>query len=100
MVVHITFNFVGEKHQVAGYTLKYISYIISNFQSTGVAFDDYPENLPTTDKTHKCYFKAKNDAFLRNTANEHSVIVILTELKKPGCNTFHLYDGADIDIKS
>ena len=44
-------------------------------------------------------FQGKNDAFLRTTANKHRVInVILTELKNPGCNVFHLYDGADIDI--
>ena len=44
-------------------------------------------------------FQGKNDGFLRNTADKHRVInVILTELKKPVCNAFHLYDGADIDI--
>ena len=44
-------------------------------------------------------FQGKNDAFLRNTANKHRVInVILTELKKPGFNAFHLYNGADTDI--
>ena len=32
--------------------------------------------------------------------NKHRVInVILTELKKAGCNAFYLYDDADIDIK-
>ena len=44
-------------------------------------------------------FKGKKDAFLRNTANKHRLInVILTELKKPGCNAFHLYDDAEFDI--
>ena len=44
-------------------------------------------------------FQGKNDAFLNKTDNRHRVInVILTELKKPGCNAFHLYDSADIDI--
>ena len=44
-------------------------------------------------------FQRKNDAFPRNTANTHRAInVILTELKKPGCNALHLSDGADIDI--
>ena len=44
-------------------------------------------------------FQGKNDAFLRNIANKHRVInVILTELKKPGCNAFHLHDGADTYI--
>ena len=43
--------------------LKYTSYIISNFRSANVVFDDYPKNLIITDKTHKCrlicYFKEK-----------------------------------------
>ena len=40
-------------------------------------------------------FQDKNDAFLRTTVIKHRVInVILTKLKKPGCNTFHLYDDA------
>ena len=44
-------------------------------------------------------FQSKNDAFLRNTSNKHLVInVILTELKKAGCNALHLYDDADTDI--
>ena len=44
-------------------------------------------------------FQGKNDAFLRNTANKHRVInVILTELKKPEFNAFHLYEDTDIDI--
>ena len=44
-------------------------------------------------------FQGKNDVFLRNIANKHHVInVVLTELKKPGCNAFHLYDDAGIDI--
>ena len=44
-------------------------------------------------------FQGKNDTFLRSTANKHRVInFILTEFRKPGCNAFHLYDGADIDI--
>ena len=44
-------------------------------------------------------FQGNNVAFLRNTANQHRVFnVILTELKKPGCNTFCLYDDAGIDI--
>ena len=43
-------------------------------------------------------FQGKKDAFLRNTANKHHVIiVILTEPKKPRCNVFHSYDP-DIDI--
>ena len=33
--------------------LKHISYVISNFRSTSAVFDDYPENLTTTDNTHK-----------------------------------------------
>ena len=44
-------------------------------------------------------FQGKNDGFLRNIANKHHVInFVLTELKKPGCNAFHLYDDAGIDI--
>ena len=44
-------------------------------------------------------FQGKNDAFLRSTANKHRVInFILTEFRKPSCNAFHLYDGADIHI--
>ena len=44
-------------------------------------------------------FPGKNDAFLRNTANKHLAInVILTELKKPGFNAFHLHNGARADI--
>ena len=44
-------------------------------------------------------FQYKNDALLSNTANKYRAInVILTELEKPGCKTFHLYDDADIDI--
>ena len=44
-------------------------------------------------------FQGKNDVFLRNIANKHHVInVVLTELKKSGCNAFHLYDDAGIDI--
>ena len=43
--------------------LKYTSYVISNFRSASVVFDGYPENLTTTDNTHKCcwtcYFKEK-----------------------------------------
>ena len=34
-----------------------------------------------------------------NTASKHRVInVILVEIKKPGCNVFHSYYDADIDI--
>ena len=33
--------------------LKYTSYVISNFRSATVVFDRYPENLTTTDNTHK-----------------------------------------------
>ena len=33
--------------------LKYISCVISNFRSTSFVFDDYPENLTTTNNTHK-----------------------------------------------
>ena len=43
-------------------------------------------------------FQDKNDAFLRNTNKHRAINVILTELKKPGCNAFHSYDDADIDI--
>ena len=44
-------------------------------------------------------FQGKNDVFQRNIDNKHRVInVILTELKKQGCNAFHLYDEADTDI--
>ena len=43
-------------------------------------------------------FQSKNVPFPRSTVNKHFAInVILTELKKPGCNTFHSYK-ADIDI--
>ena len=42
---------------------------------------------------------SKKNAFLRDTVNKYLVInVILTELKKPGCKAFHLYDDADTDI--
>ena len=35
----------------------------------------------------------------KGSCNKYLVInVIQTELKKPGCNAFHLYDGADIYI--
>ena len=38
-------------------------------------------------------FQGNKDAFLTNAVNKHSIInVILTEVKKPGCNTFHSYD--------
>ena len=44
-------------------------------------------------------FQHKNDVFLRNAANKHRAInIILTELEKPGCKAFYLYDDADIDI--
>ena len=43
--------------------LKYISYVNSDFPSTSVAFDNYPENLTTTDNTHKCYFNVKTMHF-------------------------------------
>ena len=44
-------------------------------------------------------FQGKNDAYLMSTANIHRVInIILTELKKPGFNAFHLHNGADTDI--
>ena len=43
--------------------------------------------------------QGNNDAFLRNPVTKHCVVnVVLTELKKPGCNAFHSYDDADIDI--
>ena len=45
-------------------------------------------------------FQGKHDAFPRNIANKHCIIVILTVLKKPRCNVFHLYDDADVDIKN
>ena len=42
----------------------------------------------------------KSDELLRNTANKHRAInIILTELEKPGCKAFRLFDDADIDIK-
>ena len=44
-------------------------------------------------------FHDKNDEFLRNTGNKHRANnVILTELEKPGCKAFHLYDDPDINI--
>ena len=44
-------------------------------------------------------FQGKNDAFLRVTDKKYLVInVTLTELKKPECTAFHLYDDGDIDI--
>ena len=80
--------------------LKYISYVLSNFWSTSVVFDEYREDLTTTDNTHKCcltcYFKTKKDAFLRN--KHRAINVILTELEKPGSKAFHLYDDVDTDI--
>ena len=81
--------------------LKCIRYVISDFRGNSDVFDEYAENPTTTDNTHKCsltcYFK--NDAFLRNTSSKYLVINgILTELKKSGCNEFHLYDNTDIDI--
>ena len=40
----------------------------------------------------------KKDTLLKNTVNRHFIInVILTELKKLGCDTFHSYD-VDVDI--
>ena len=45
-------------------------------------------------------FQGNNDAYIRNTGSKQRVInFILTELKKLGCNTFHLYDDPDIDIR-
>ena len=39
------------------------------------------------------------DTFWRYTVNKHCLInAILTELKKPGCHSFHSYDDADIDM--
>ena len=47
--------------------LKYTSYIISNFSSANVVFDDDPKNLSISDDTHKCrlicYFKEKRMHF-------------------------------------
>ena len=41
----------------------------------------------------------KKVVFLRKIVNKYCVInVILTEFKKLGCNAFHSYDDADIDI--
>ena len=83
--------------------MKYTSYVISNFGSASVVFDDYPENLTTINNSNKCcltcYFKEKKDAFLRNTVKKHCIInVILTEHKKPECNALHSYDDAYIDF--
>ena len=105
MVVPYYIYFLWEKNiRLQDMELKYTSYVISNFGSAIVVFYGYPENLTTTDNTHKCcltwHFKEKKYVFLRNTVNKHIVInVILTELKKPECNMFHLYNDADIDIR-
>ena len=41
-------------------------------------------------------FQGKKNAFIRNTANKHRIVnVISTKLKKAGCNGF---DDADISI--
>ena len=38
-------------------------------------------------------FQGKNDVFLRDTGSKYLVTnAIMTELKKAGCNAFHLYD--------
>ena len=38
-------------------------------------------------------FQGIKDTFRRYTANKHCLInAIVTELKKPGCNSFHSYD--------
>ena len=50
---YIKFNFVGEKHQAAGYRTEVHRTCYSNFGSASVAFDGYPENLTTTDNAHK-----------------------------------------------
>ena len=45
-------------------------------------------------------FQGKKDEHLKNIANEHRVInVISTDLQKAGRNMFHSYEDADIDIK-
>ena len=42
-------------------------------------------------------FQGKKNSFWRNTVNKYRMInVALTELMKPGCNTFHSYDDAAI----
>ena len=44
-------------------------------------------------------FQGKKDAFRRYTVNRHCLInAILTGLKKPGCNSFHLSDDAEIGM--
>ena len=43
-----------EKNRCQDTGLKYTSYVISNFRSVSVVFDDYPENVTTTNDTHKC----------------------------------------------
>ena len=76
--------------------LKCISYVLSSFRNTGVVFDDYPDGVTTIDNA---LFQDKKDALLSSTANKHCAInVILIELEKPGCKTFHLHDDANIDI--
>ena len=96
--------FVGEKHQIGGYRTEVQQLCYFKFRECfGFFFYGYPNNLATTDNSHKCRFtynfKEKKDAFLRNTVNKHRVInFILTDLKKPQCNAYHSYDDADIDI--
>ena len=44
-------------------------------------------------------FQGIKDTFRKYTVNKHCLVnAILTELKKPGCNSFHSYDDADIDM--
>ena len=103
-----------EKNRCQDIGLKYTNYVIWNFWKASVVFGDYTKNLTTSDNSNKCHlgkktypsvlepdmiFQGKKNAFLRNTANKHRVInIISTELRKAGCYSFHSYDNADLDI--
>ena len=98
-ILHLIMQKKNIRCQDAG--LKYTSYVISNFRSVSVVCDGYPETLKHNwwlqEMPLDMLFQRKQNAFLRNTANKHRVThVTLTELMKPGCNSFHLYDNAAI----
>ena len=48
-----------EKNKCQDIGMKYTSYIIWNFRSASVIFDDCPKNLTTTDNTHKCRLRKR-----------------------------------------
>ena len=51
-ILHVILRAKNIRWQDTG--LKYTSCVISNFRSASAVFDGYPENVTTTDNTHKC----------------------------------------------